>query len=171
MHEFIENNKRLLTIYCVVARIIGWILLIVPVIGSIWFLIGTTAFRDGKNRIFLLSWPESIVNICILGVIALGVAAFIRYLFEAESHPGWILRHSGMILFVGAVLILVTAILKCIFIIYIMHSREGNIGISSIFFGLLMPTVLCAAKVLILVGLGKILRRLMPVIEESKSLV
>jgi uncharacterized membrane protein len=171
MHEFIEKNRRLLKIYCVVARIIGWILLIVPLVGIVWVLLESTDNLRGQNRIWLLMWPENVVNIWMLGFIALGIAAFIRYLFETESRPGWTLRHSEWILYIGAVLVVIVAILRCISLVYTMRKFAGNGNIYSIILGLLMSTVLCTAKVLILVGLGKILRRLMPVIEESKSLV
>jgi len=171
MHEFIKNNRRLLKIYCVVSRIIGWILLIVPLVGITWVLLESTDNFRGQNLFLLLRWPENIVNVWILGFIALGIAAFIRYLFETESRPGWTLRHSERILYIGAVLVVIVAILNCISLIYTMRKYAGIGHIYSLILGLLMPIVLCAAKVLILVGLGKILRRLMPVIEESKSLV
>jgi hypothetical protein len=168
MNEFIEKNRRLLKIYCITARIVGWILLVVPAVGSVWTLLGSTYLRHEQNRIWLLAWPENIVNIWILGFIALGIAAFIRYLFETECRPGWILRHSEGILYIGAVLIIVVVILKCVLLV---RTQWGGRHIDSLIFGLLMSTVLCAAKVLILIGLGKILRRIMPVIEESKTLV
>ncbi|MBN1806951.1 MAG: hypothetical protein JW837_17010 [Sedimentisphaerales bacterium] len=161
----------MLTIYCIVARIIGWILLTVPSIGLAWTFLGTTAFRHGPNRIMLLTLPASVMDIWMLGFIALGVSAFIRYVFETESHPGWTLRHSEVILYICAVLIVIAAILRCASLLFTVRTHAGIMDTSSLVLGLLMPTILCAAKVLILIGLGKLLRRLMPVIEESKSLV
>ena len=107
MNNFIRKNRRLLKIYCVVSRIIGWVLLIVPLIGIAWILLESTDNFRGQNLFLMLRWPENIVNVWMLGFIALGIAAFIRYLFETESLPGWTLRHSERILYVGAVLIVV----------------------------------------------------------------
>ena len=81
------------------------------------------------------------------------------------------MRHSKGILYIGAVLIVIVAILSYASLVYTARTHAGIVDISSLVFGLLMSTVLCAVKVLILVGLVKILRRLMPVIEESRSLV
>jgi uncharacterized membrane protein YidH (DUF202 family) len=167
MNEFIEQNKRLLKIYCFVARIIGWVLLIVPAIGFAIVVLGPDRPYSG-NPAILLSLPEAILNIMLLGFIALGVAAFIRYLFETECRPGWILRYTETILYTGAVLIIAAVILKCL----LLMNTVGITGhIDTLIVALLMSAVPSAAKVLILIGLGKILQRIMPVIEESRTLV
>ena len=167
MNEFIAKNKRLLKIYCTAARIIGWVLLIVPAIGFAIVVLGPDRPWSGNSAV-LLSLPEAILNIMLLGFIALGVAAFIRYLFETECRPGWILRYAGTILYTGAVLIIAAAILKCL----LLMNTVGTTGhIDTLMVALLTLAVPSAAKVLILIGLGKILQRIMPVLEESKTLI
>jgi len=167
MKEFIEQNKGLLKIYCTAAQIIGWVLLIVPAIGFAIVILGPDRPWSG-NPAVLLSLPEAILNIMLLGFIALGVAAFIRYLFETECRPGWILRYAETILYTGAVLIIAAAILKCLLL---MNTVRITGHIDTLIVALLMSAVPSAAKVLILIGLGKILQRIMPVLEESKTLI
>jgi hypothetical protein len=167
MNEFIKQNRKLLEFYCVAARIIGWVLLIVPAIGFAINVLGPDR-PYSANPAFLLALPEAVVSIMLLGFIVLGVAAFIRYLFETECRPGCILRYAEAILYTGAVLIIAAAILKCFFVMNTV-GRTGHID--TLIVALLTSTVPSAAKVLILIGLGKILQRVMPVIEESKTLV
>jgi len=161
MNEFIEKNRRLLRFYCVAARIIGWVLLTVPgIIALVEVLKGSL---PGGNKLLILMVRAVVLNFMFLGLIALGVAQFIRYVFERQYQPGWILRNADKILYVYAVLIVLGAVWQCVSQTMITYS---------LFFSFLVTWLLPAiAKALILTGLGQILRRILPVIEESRTLV
>jgi len=94
-----------------------------------------------------------------LGIIVLGVAQLIKYVSESEYQPGWLLRHGTGILYLFAVLMLVNSVIRYCFLMPIESSGIGMF---------LLPDV---AKMLILIGLAEILKRVLPVIEESKTLV
>ncbi len=175
MNEFIEKNRRLLKFYCMATRIFGWVLICG---GTIWFLLFvlvTLAVSDAAGSIgwpytldnFVYSTSSYVFEFVLLGLIALVVAQLIRYLLESEYTPGYILRFGDKILYVYAALLISQNTL----IYYILHLgllstlRPGR-------FLLIQPLIVpLAAKILILVGLGQILRRILNVIEEAKTLV
>ena len=99
MNEFIEKNRRLLKIYCVVARIIGWGLLITAGIWAISILSGHVLLRTASA---ILTEPIIILTRIVVGLSMLGVAQFIRFLSETEYQPGWILRYIEKILYLYA---------------------------------------------------------------------
>ena len=180
MNEFIEKNRRLLKIYCVAARIIGWLILILGGIGILTLLVKQWQVGwshgvaiEGSLGIFQRSW----FALMSYGLAALGVAQFIRYLFDRNYQPGWILRYADKILYVFAFF----AIWKAVGAIWIFISNYDNATRTNLHSDISPPytwlllvlsvVLLCSAKLLAIIGLAQALRRLMPVIEESKTLV
>jgi len=165
MNEFIEKNRRLLHFYCVASRAIGWALLIVPGVAAVVHLLSGT-LMEGRYRLYpmFIFVRVLILNTMFLGLVVLGVAQFIRYLFERQYQPSLILRNADKILYLYAFLMVVGFVLEFFF----RATIPTGSSLLLYLFGWMLPTV---AKVLILVGLGQILRRLLPVIEESKTLV
>ena len=174
MNEFIEKNRRLLKFYCTSSRIFGWVLLCG---GTIWFLLfvlATLAVNDAAGEIgwphtldnFVYSTSSYIFEFVMLGLIAFLVAQLIRYILESEYNPGYILRFGDKILYVYAALLIV----QDTSIYYLLHRELLSFSIGRFLFAqpLIVPL---AAKILIVVGLGQIFRRIMNVLEESKTLV
>ena len=169
MNEFIEKNRALLKLYCIVARIIGWLLMIG---GFFWFGLTFSAVDINNNErpdVLLYGISSMLFDFILPGLIALGVMQFIRYLFENTSKPGRILRNADRLFYMYAVFLIVKTYVKCFWYsawyAQVIESESLRVLFIQPF---LLPTV---AKVLILVGLGQILRRILPVIEESKTLV
>ncbi len=169
MKEFIEKNRRLLKFYCIVACIFGWLLLIG---GAFWFVISISSVDINNNErpdILLHLIASLFYDFMLPGLMALAVMQCIRYLFESERKPGVILRNGDKILYMYAIFLVVKTYFKYFWYTAwyaeLIESEASRLVFMQPF---LLPTV---AKVLILVGLGQILRRLIPVIEESKTLV
>jgi len=171
MNEFIEKNRQLLHFYCEALRTIGSVILILGLVsGSAMTILALVdwqhfkAFFDFEKSIIL--GPLHFFKIFFIGIGIIGLAQFIRYLVERNYKPGWILRHGDMIFYLYALL----TILHVVWV-YMnapnYHSPSLNVRVHVI----LATVFSTAVKVLILVGLGQNLRRLMPVIEESKTLV
>jgi hypothetical protein len=170
MKEFIEQNKRLLKFYCAAALIIGWLLIAG---GFLWF-IPTLMFLNiddlykGADAI-LYAVSAMLFDFLLPGLIALGVVQFIRYLFEDTAKPGRILRNAHWFFYIYAVFLILKTYLRYFWnstwYAEVIESETSRLLFIQPF---LLPTV---AKVLILVGLGQIIRRILPVIEESKTLV
>ena len=167
MNQFIEQNRGLLRTYCVAARIIGWVLLTVP--GIVAVIVVLRGPLPSANKLYnILYMVQAVVlNFMLLGLVALGIAQFIRYLFENQYQPGWILRNGTTILYACAVLVLAGSVVQYSFHVTVMGSAS-NFSLLLILLPVVLPAV---AKGLILIGLAQVLRRIMPIIEESKTLV
>ena len=164
MNEFIEKNRRLLRFYCVATRIIGWTLLIVAGADLI-LAVYSGHFAERAHRLFI--WyrfaQETILGLLLLGLLLLGVGQFIRYLTEEDKQPGWILRHGDKVLYLYAAVTVADSIIR------FWHYKVSGVNEYAGYFLLsMLPAI---AKGLIFVGLAQILRRLIPVIEESRTLV
>lgn len=170
MNTFIEKNKGLLKFYCVAARIIGWVLVLG---GLVWFfLIIPSIDADISARADALLYVISsmLFDFMMLGLIALGVTQFIRYLSETGYQPGCILRKADRIFYMYAVFLILKTYCKYIWYNACYAELLQNPEVSRLLFmqPFFLPTL---AKVLILVGLGQTIRRILPIIEESKTLV
>ena len=169
MKEFIRKNRALLKLYCIIAGIIGWLLVIG---GVFWFILTASSFETNiaerpEGLMYLIS--SMLFDFLLPGLIALGVMQFIRYVFADTDKPGRLLGMADWLFYLYAVFLIFKTYFK-----YIQYSEwyaeAYGLETSHLLFvqPFLLPTV---AKVLILVGLGQIIRRIMPVIEESKTLV
>jgi hypothetical protein len=162
MNEFIEKNRHLLQFYRVIAQVIGWLLILSAVIPSA-FLVNAMLTIDENKGEYLGTLIELIFSRFLVGVSILGVGQLIRYVSEDNYKPGWILRHSDVLLFMWAgSCLLVRVIVEC-------WHLWGSNTVTKFFapFNILQS----GAYILILIGIGYLLRRILPVIEESKTLI
>ena len=168
MNEFIEKNKGLLKFYCVAARIIGWVLVILSAMPSLLIPYiahrGLRFYEYSPEMVPMLgALLEVLFGRLPLGVIVLGVAQLIRYVSERKYQPAWLLRHGTGILYLFAVLMFVGPVIRyCVLLPAIKPVDSSSI---------VMHLLADVAKMLILIGLADILKRVMPVIQESKTLV
>ena len=180
IQTFIEKNRKLLRFYCLVARIIGWILTIG---GVFWFFLTVAASRNVSFEespdpllcvltfFFLYAFSSLLYDFFLPGMIAFGVAQLLRYLITDDYKPDFILRNANKLLYIYAAFLVLTNICRYSwyvdfkFLEIVSKSEFSRILFMQPF---LLPTL---AKVLILVGIAQIFRRLLPVIEEYKSLV
>jgi len=172
MNEFIEKNRRLLHFYCETLRTIGSVILILGLLGGCAMTIFKLVTKFGywhapKSYEMVISlMPLGAFNIIFYGLAILGLVQFIRYLVEEDYKPGWILRHGDMFFYLYALFIILS-------VVWVYTTIPGFLSPSSYIgvFKILMIVFSITVRVLILVGFGQILRRILPVIEESKSLV
>ncbi|UCE47181.1 MAG: hypothetical protein JSW47_16445 [Phycisphaerales bacterium] len=170
MNTFIEENRRFLGIYYTAARVIGWLLLIA---GSLLRIVAL-ALGPPENLIrFRLRWElggwrQFIGSFLFPGIVVLGLAQFVRYLCEHNYRPGWILRHGDKVLELYAASLVIWPIVDCLF----RMTEYEDIGLQELLVGHLLAGLLPSlAYALIYVGMGQVLRRMLPMIEESKTLV
>ena len=170
MNEFIEKNRRLLRFLCDNIRSIGQIILILGLFGVCAITTLTLLSKFGywnapKSFEMIKAMPLGAVNIIFIGIGMLGLAQFIRYVTERDYKPGWILRHGEMFFYLYALLTILSVVWVYVFAPF-GHSQKIYSSVS-----IVIVVLSTTVRVLILVGLGRILHYLMPVIEESKSLV
>jgi hypothetical protein len=175
MNEFIEENKGLLKFYCIAARIVGWVLVCG---GTVWFLLYVLSILAVSDAAGELRWPHISKNVIYStssfifeflfpGLIALIVAQLIGYLIANKSKHRWLLQYGEYVLYIYAALVIGKAALQYYLWQNVIFEEQGAGGLLYI-----QPLVVpVAAKVLIVVGLAQALRRIMPVIEEYKTLV
>ena len=176
MKSFLAQNKSLLTFYGKVASIVGWVLLVA---GSLWFLafvFWILAYKDAAAELVHHILPALYANtvyaitaflndFALPGLIALGLSQLLRFLLESENKGGWILRHGHWILYGFAIVIVGEVFLKMLLMPETLDPEAlGVLFVSP----LLVPTL---AKVLIAVGLGVVIKRMIAIIDESKTLV
>lgn len=173
MKKFFEENKALLKFYNIAARIVGWVLVCG---GTVWFLLYVLCILVVSDAAGELRWPHTLKNVIystssfvfdflLPGLIALIVAQLIGYTIANKSKRGRLLQYGEYVLYAYAVLVIGKAVMRY----YLWHGimPEGQSGLLFIQ-PLIVPV---AAKVLIIIGLAQALRRVMPVIEEWKTLV
>jgi hypothetical protein len=181
MVQFIEKHRRLLQAYCLIARILGWTL---TMGGVFWFfstVVTSTnvSFWDESpdpllcflTFFFLYALSSLLYDFFLPGLIAFGVAQLLKYLITDDYKPDFILRNADRLLYIYAVfLVLINIHRYSGYVVFKFLEIVSKSEFSRILFmqPFLLPTL---AKVLILVGIAQILRRLLPIIEESKTLV
>ncbi|MGB2806129.1 MAG: hypothetical protein WBC22_00175 [Sedimentisphaerales bacterium] len=166
MNTFIENNRPWLKLYCTTARIVGWGILILAGAGAIFQILAMNILFGDHTIPYRLSVVKSVLFDGVLtGILVLGIAQFIRYLFESGYKPGYILRNGDKILYLYASLLIAGGVWRHLII------GMMSIGITRMLLPRLASMVLTVPKVLILVGLAQVVKRILPVIGESKTLV
>jgi len=172
MNSFIEKNKKLLKFYHAALRLSGWVLLTLGLGSGIFALLIVRNIGINKAGITsLFEISSQPLDFILLGLLGLGIAQLIRFLVDDECKLGFILRHGSKFLYAYIIVIsLVTAIRIIFTIIYIMNS-DGDDKLGLLFGISISSIVLIGAKALILIGLAQFLKRIIPVIEEHKSLV
>jgi len=130
---------------------------------------GSQEFLDAELILFLIS--AMIFDFLLPGLVALGVTQLIKYFYEPQAKPGLIIRRADIILYAYGIFLVIKAYYTYWWVVQVKFIEPtSELGISNLLLAqpFILPTI---AKVLILVGTGLLLHRLLPVIEESKTLV
>jgi hypothetical protein len=172
MNTFIEQNKKLLSFYYWAVRIGGWFLLTLSLLAVMGHSVALSS-RIADSQEFSRYWHHDVpwgmfTYLLPVGLLALGVTQLIWYLLGTDHRPGWILRHADKLLYVYTVIMLGYYIWMCIYELNITRAWDTNV---EFIIRILVAVVFVAVKILALVGLAQILKRLLPVIEESRTLV
>jgi hypothetical protein len=170
IETFVEKNRKLLLFYYWAARIGGWIFLsyVCLVIAGNTFAL---APRIGDWNEFVRYYHNDVPwkafsNILPTGLLVLGISQLIWYLFESSHKAGWILRNGDKLLYTY------TAILICYYCLACIHDVATHFNEPYDFpLRLVLELLYIAVKILALVGLAQLLKRLLPMIEESRTLV
>lgn len=165
MNEFIEKNRRLLHFYCVAARTIGWSLLIVAVV--VVFVKLFSGFPKYASYMWFHLCKQVTMSFVLLGIVLLGLSQFVRYLYENDYQPGWLLRHGNKVLYLYAVALIISPVLQYYFQMTLIKNASA-VSLLLYFLSAVLPAF---AKGLIFIGIARVLHRIVPIIEESKTLV
>ena len=171
MNTFIKKYRTLFKFYYIALRLSGWLLLTLGIcsFGITMILVNNLELK--AFAVTTINMPLRSSEFILFGFLGLGIAQLIRYLFDSDCKPGFILKHGNKFIYAYVILILIVMAIRNVGTIqYIMNSdiknTQGLFWVTSI-----TSIVLFAAKALILIGLAQFLKRILPVIEEHKSLV
>ena len=168
IHTFVEKNRRLLKTCCVAARIFGWISLsmgCLAVVGNSFALITRIGDWAMFQDYFRNDVPWHVIQGIAAGLLALGIGQFIRFVYDNDYRPNWVLQNAKQLLYIYAVVFGISLIIHGIMAFpYWDHWAEITIR-------LLALVIYGAGVILLLVGLALILKRIIPVIDESRTLV
>ena len=171
MHTFIENNRKLLVFYYWVTRSGGWIFLVLSTLaiaGHSFALATRISTPEEFQRYYHHDVPWGMLNnILPTGILALGISQLIKYLLDIDNNrPGWILRNSSKLLYIYAAILI--GYYCCAGAIEVQqHSNEPY----DFPYRMILLVVFIGVKLLALVGVAEILRRMLPMIDESRTLV
>jgi len=180
MVQFVEKYRRLLQAYCLIARILGWFLILggvfwfFAVVGRVWVI----TVEEQQQIDFLLYIAYSFVyDFVIPGFLAFAIGGLLDYLLRPKAKPPLILGMTDKLCYIYAFFLILKffgaikafgASLWCVNFKLLAIPEMSESARILLVQPLLGPTL---AKVLLLIGVGMILHRLLPVIEESKTLV
>ena len=181
MTQFIEKHRRLLQAYCLIARILGWVLMLG---GVFWlFAIGKNCWpiKEEQQQInFLLYVISALVyDFVIPGFLAFAIGGLLDYLLRPMKKPPLILGMTDKLCYFYAVFLIIKLLISIgsiksgdsPWIVNLRYLAIPEISEQTRILLLQPLLVTTLAKILLLIGIGMILHRLLPVIEESKTLV
>jgi len=167
-NDVVKEKRKVLGFFCTAVQVLGWLLVLG---GVFWFLYLVTGPRgkltegtgDIEQLLTMISWFT--FDFFFIGLAAVILAQLARYTLERDNKAGLLLRSADKILYFFAFLVILWAYFRILLNVNLIEeTRFRFLYIQP----LILPTI---AKALILVGFGQILKRIMPVIDEYKSLV
>ena len=115
MNEFIEKNSRLLGVYCIIARVLGWFLILG---GVVWIFAVVNGFQSSVANIqaednfgflrtvffgvYLAS--SFLYDFIIPGFLAFAIGGLLDYLLRPKDRPPFILGMMDKLCYVYAVI-------------------------------------------------------------------
>jgi hypothetical protein len=136
---------------------------LIAAVAVVFFVIGMIDVTRGTApALTSIYFVATVAWMLAHAMVPLVLSLLLRYVFGPSPSPGWILRNGAWAFFVAAgadllLLISSTAVM----------SKVPQVPVWRVF--LYSPQVLVGA--LVWVALGLVLRRVLPIIEESKTLV
>ena len=169
IQTFVEKNRKLLHFYYWAARISGWAFISISLLAFFGHSVAL-ASRMGDRQAFnayLPSVPWGMFNnVLPTGLLVLGLAQLIGYLHHAESKAGWILCHSDKLVYVYAAILLGYFCFAGGLDVVRHYHEPHDFPLRLIFIAMFV-----LVKLLLLIGLAQMVKRLLPIIEESRTLV
>ena len=170
MNEFIEKNRKLLLFYYWVMRIGGWMflaLVLLTAAGKSFALATRIGDWQEFNRFLQHDVPWGTFSIGLpTSLLALGIAQLIRYLLETDHKPDWIFRNAHKLLYTYTAISVGCYFWACVTDVISHFNEPYDFPLR-----LIVLAAFFLVKLLVLVGVAEILRRLLPMIEESRTLV
>ena len=134
---------------------------------------GGISIKEWSGRWHQLGWAGPmmffrLVSMCLVAFLAISLASFLRYVLGTRRQQGWILRSTEKVLYIIAGLQLLESVFFVLRSASHFVPRMGWGGLAISLAGHMVLEIIIA---LMWVALGLVLRRVMPIIDESRTLV
>jgi hypothetical protein len=170
--HFVADNRRFLRLCSDMARVYGVLCLIVgggAIASLVLSEVAGSAGAEHRQRWIAAFQPFTRAPVVVLrGLLALVAADFISYLTAGDGKLKWLLRHGHLVTYAYACFVLVMTIQ--IGLLTPVESESISHGTLKVGMGL-FSLFSAAAVGLMWVGIGITLRKVVPIIHESKTLV
>ncbi|MDD5459149.1 MAG: hypothetical protein PHF37_07135 [Phycisphaerae bacterium] len=164
LNNFIKN-ERFLRFCGNLAEALAWFLLLICIITIIGFLftLPKAYLHDQYVKgLYNLVLPKLIFKMFTIFLL-LGINQFIKCLTLPDFKPNWILRLADKIIYIYAALLFIN------FVYNIIHPNPSIYSPSE--WTLIFSGIFTSIKILLWIGAGMALKRIIPIVQESKSLV
>lgn len=178
METTTQPHRQTLRRICTLSQVAGWAMIAMGVLG-----VGGTAYAGLVAHIgtrgILFNSMDAVGDI-LTGLVVLGMAQFIRYVVEEDTEPRWLLRNGHIILCLLALSLFLSGSLHVwpqmwrMWEIFLTSSPKQmipmgrEIGVASTTVILLLPPI---TRALCVLGIAAMLRTVLPILGESKTLV
>ncbi|MFA6186725.1 MAG: hypothetical protein WC770_05875 [Phycisphaerae bacterium] len=163
-----DKKLKLLSGFCTAVASIGWILIIG---GWFWLMVFSTHANTGVSsdadcmKFAFYGISAVSFEFFFVGIGAIIIAGLVKFIIKKESKPSLMLRCGDKLFYIFAVLGILWAVIQHSFFAVAIDDKIARFLYEQ---PILLPTL---GKAIILILLGQILKRLLPIIEEYKSLV
>lgn len=164
----VDERAKWVRRYAIAIEVVGVLVILSSAVYLSLLLLGLIGGPlNQSNHLLFVSHGLGLVNAGVNGVVALALAQLVRYVFGERKQRGLLLRFAPQGLVLWAVLVLVARFVSALAMYQFMHQNEGRGWLA-----FATPDVIVGiAKALILVSLALVLRKALPIVEESRSLV
>jgi len=170
-----EPHKQMLRRICMLGRVAGWAMIALGVLGvpSAAYAVLVAHIDIGVRGI--LNGGLDIFGQILTGLLVLVTVQFIRFAVEEATEPGWLLHKGHFILFFFALFLLATWGERNLHGLWYQYRMfHGHmipmgrpLGIALVTIVYVLPIF---TKVLCVLGIAAILRSVLPIMAESKTL-
>ena len=170
-HDIIRKNERYLYFSSRIARFWGLFLFLFVFIVVVFLLSGILwGVWPTKNftKSFESKLPFSIFKIIFSALFLLGIEQFIKCLIEVDFKPKWILRNGHRLIYLYASLLFVIYVYFAVYTKNMLETFIQNIPYLTI---AILMGILKVMKILLWIAFGFSLKKILLIIQESKTLV
>jgi len=164
LNNAIEKNKRFLRFCSHVAQFSGALLLLLGLISialTVW-----DYYMPGYGMGIVTVISRYTFRLIFPSLFLLGINQFIKSLIDSNFKPNWILKFSDKIIYLYVALLIIN------FIFFTIYQTETTVASSHFYLTTWIPSAIFASvKALLWIAMAQVLRRIVPMIEESKTLV
>jgi len=177
-----QPHRQMLLRICTLGRVAGWTMIVLAALGIPGTAYAVLVAHIGIGMRGILGAGMDVVGQTFMGLVALGVVQFIRYVIEEGTEPRWLLRNGHIILCLFALYLFLTSgwrgwpMMRNNWDMAFVHLPEPTILLdwllASTQFGVMLLLVLLPAftKALCVLGIAVTLRAVLPIMAESKTL-